>query len=185
MLEFKNVCKTFENFVVENISFKIRKGERLAISGESGIGKTTIINLILGIIQPDKGKIINDFDRISTVFQENRLIEEVSALKNLKMVTEKPDGELIRLLLDLKVEDFIEPVKNLSGGTKRRVAIARALVYEADLYLLDEPIQGLDEGTRHIVIEKILEVARGKSIILVSHNRDDMRDFKICTEIAL
>ncbi|HHW94377.1 MAG TPA: ATP-binding cassette domain-containing protein [Mogibacterium sp.] len=185
MLEFKNVCKDFENPVIENLSFRLAEGERLAVLGESGIGKTTIINLILGITQPDCGEVINTFERISTVFQENRLIEEISALKNLKIVTEKTDPELREILRDLKIENPDEIVMNLSGGMKRRVAIARALIYDADLYLLDEPIQGLDDETRKTVIKKILETTKEKSLILITHSKDDIRDFEIESELKL
>ena len=185
MLEFKNVYKAFEKPVIENLSFKLCEGDCLAVLGESGIGKTTVINLILGVFPPDKGEFIRDFKKVSTVFQENRLIEEISALKNLKLVTKKPDNELRSLLSDLKIENPDESVKNLSGGMKRRVAIARALAYDAELYLFDEPIQGLDDETKKIVIYKILEVTNGKSLILVTHNRDEINDFGISSELLL
>lgn len=185
MLEFKNVYKSFENPVIEDLSFSLNKGESLAILGESGIGKTTIFNLILGFIKPDKGKVINKFNEISTVFQENRLIEEISALNNLKLVTDKSDDELKDLLRDLKIENSKELVKNLSGGMKRRVSIARALAFGGDLFLLDEPIQGLDIETRNLVIGKILEMTKGKSIVLISHDIEDLRDFKIDSKIEL
>ncbi len=185
MLEFKKVYKSFENPVLEDVNFKIEKGESLAILGESGIGKTTIFNLILGFIKPDRGEVINKFEKISTVFQENRLIEEISALNNLKMVTDKRDEELNNLLCDLKIENPMELVKNLSGGMKRRVAIARALAFGGDLFLLDEPIQGLDIETRNLVIEKILDMTEKKSIILISHDIEDLRDFKIDSRLEL
>ncbi len=185
MLEFKNVYKRFDNPVIENLSFKLIEGERLAVLGESGIGKSTIINLILGIISPDSGEVTNNYGRISTVFQENRLVEEISAIQNLQLVTDKPESEIVEILKSLKIENPLELVKNLSGGMKRRVAIARALIYDADLYLLDEPIQGLDEDTRKTVISKILEITQGKSMILISHSMEDIRDFAIGEELVL
>lgn len=185
MLEFKNVYKAFEKPVIEDLSFRLVFGESLGILGDSGIGKSTIFNLILGIIEPDAGEVINKFEKISTVFQENRLIEEISALDNLKLVTDKSDKILEDLLKDLKLENPNELTKNLSGGMKRRVGIARALVFDSNLILLDEPIQGLDEETRRIVIDKILEYCKGKSLILISHNREDLKDFKIDRKIEL
>lgn len=185
MLEFKKVYKSFENPILEDVNFKIEKGESLAVLGESGIGKTTIFNLILGFIKPDRGEVINKFEKISTVFQENRLIEEISPLNNLKMVTDKGDEELKNLLCDLKIENPTEFVKKLSGGMKRRVAIARALAFGGDLFLLDEPIQGLDIETRNLVIGKILEMTEKKSIILISHDIEDLRDFKIDSRLEL
>lgn len=185
MLEFKNIYKSFEKPVVDNLCFRLNTGERLAIVGESGAGKTTVFNIILGITQADAGELINDFEKISTVFQENRLIEEISALNNLKMVTDKPDEEMKEMLHELKVDNFYEPVKYLSGGMKRRVAIARALMYEADLYLLDEPIQGLDDEIRKTVIGKILEITEGKSLLLISHSKEDVHDFQISAQLIL
>lgn len=179
MLEFKNVYKAFENPVLENMSFKLKKGEKLAIVGDSGIGKTTVFNLILGIIKPDSGEVINEFHKISTVFQENRLIEEISALDNLRLVSDEEDEVLINNLKDLKMFSPQELVKNLSGGMKRRVAIARALVYKFDLLLLDEPIQGLDDDTRLAVVEKIKLVSKDKSLVLISHNLEDIKDFNL------
>lgn len=185
MLEFKKVYKSFENPVLEDVNFKIEKGQSLAVLGESGIGKTTIFNLILGFIKPDKGEVINNFEKISTVFQENRLIEEISSLDNLKLVSEKSDKDLKELLKELKIENPRDVVKNLSGGMKRRVAIARALSFDWDLLLLDEAIQGLDAETRSVVIEKILEEANKKSILLISHDFEDLEDFKINSIIEL
>lgn len=179
MLEFKNVSKSFEKEVIKNLSFVLNEGEKILIWGESGIGKTTIVNLILGIIEPDSGEIINKFKKISTVFQENRLVEEISAIDNLKLVSEKDDFYLKNILKDLKIENPEEIIKNLSGGMKRRVSIARALIFDADLYIFDEPIQGLDDLTRKIVIEKILELTRKKTLILISHDEEDVRDFEI------
>lgn len=185
MLEFKNVYKFFEKPVIEDLSFKLEPGESLGILGDSGIGKTTIFNLILGFTSPDRGEVINKFEKISTVFQENRLIEEISAVDNLKLVTDKDEDIILNLLKDLKIENPKELVKNLSGGMKRRVAIARGLIYDSDLLLLDEPIQGLDEDTRRVVIDKILEFSKDRSVILISHNLEDLEDFKIDRSIKL
>lgn len=185
MLEFKNVFKAYEKVVIDDLSFKLKSGESLGILGDSGIGKTTIFNLILGFTPPDGGEVINNFEKISTVFQENRLIEEISALDNLKLVTNKEEAILLNLLKDLKIENPFELVRILSGGMKRRVAIARGLIYDSDLLLLDEPIQGLDEDTRRVVIEKILEFSKDRSIILISHNLEDLEDFKIDRSIEL
>lgn len=185
MLEFKNVSKSFEKDVIKNLSFILNEGEKISFSGESGIGKTTIVNLILGFISPDEGEVINDFKSISTVFQENRLIEEISAIDNLKLVSENSDFCLRNFLKELKIENPDEIVKSLSGGMKRRVSIARALIFDADLYIFDEPIQGLDDTTRDLIIEKILETTQNKSLILISHDKKDFEDFKIERKIFL
>ena len=179
MLEFKNVYKSYDNEVIKNLSFILKNGEKLAIVGDSGIGKTTIFNLILKFETPDKGEVVNNFKRISTVFQENRLIEEISALENLNLVSEKPETELKAILSELGIENENQRVSLMSGGMKRRVAIARALAYGGDLYLLDEPIQGLDVETRDRVIEAIKKYTKGSSTILISHEDRDLVSFGI------
>lgn len=179
MIKFKKVNKSFEKEVIKEFDFQIKDGEKVALVGVSGIGKTTIVNLILGLIKPDSGIIENNFQKISVVFQENRLIEELSPLENLKMISEKEDEILIKILKELGIEDYNKEISSLSGGMKRRVSIGRAIVFGGDLLILDEPIQGLDEENRELIIKKILENFKDKSILLITHNISDIKDFKI------
>lgn len=179
MIRFKNVYKSFDKDVIKDLNFQIKKGEKIALVGSSGIGKTTIVNLILGIEIPDRGEIDNSFKKISVVFQENRLIDELSSLDNLKMISEEDEEKLIYILKELGIDDLKKKVSTLSGGMKRRVAIARGIVFEGDLLILDEPIQGLDEENRKLVIKKILKNYEDKSILLITHNINDIKDFMI------
>ena len=91
MIRFKNVYKSFDKDVIKDLNFQIKKGEKIALVGSSGIGKTTIVNLILGLEIPDRGEIDNSFKKISVVFQENRLIDELSPLDNLKIISEEDE----------------------------------------------------------------------------------------------
>lgn len=179
MLKLTNINKTFKNQILKDFSLKIKNGEKVAITGPSGIGKTTLTNIILGFVEIDSGQITNEFENTKVVFQENRLIEELSSLDNLKLVSEKDDNTLKNFLIEFGIEDANKPVANLSGGMKRRVSILRALLEEGDFLILDEPIQGLDPENRDLVIGKILENYKDKGILLITHNIKDIKDFKI------
>lgn len=184
MIRFENVTKSFEHKVIDDLSFEIKNGERFGIFGKSGIGKTTLINLILGLEKADSGNIYKDFSKASVIFQEDRLIDEISAFDNLKIVNDNARliEETLRILniLDLKT-----PIAKFSGGMKRRVAIARALVFDGDILIMDEPFAGIDEENKNIAIDLIKKKFAGKTIILVSHDKDDMAKFDILLENVL
>ncbi len=182
MIEFRNVCKAYDKKVINDLSFKINQGESLGIFGESGIGKSTIINLILGLEKADQGEIITSFSKSAVVFQENRLIDEISAIENLLMITDDKN-KAIRSLNLFNISDYDKKLSEFSGGMKRRVALARAYLYDGDILVMDEPFTGIDEENKDKAIEVLLD--RYKSIVLVSHNKDDFRKFGIHNLIYL
>ena len=103
----KNIHKSFgDKSVLNNLSVEFKNGSRTCIMGASGSGKTTLLNIILGLIKPDGGEIIDLPDRISAVFQEDRLCEPYSAVKNVFAVTGKDVAEdkILSLLRELKLE---------------------------------------------------------------------------------
>ncbi|MBQ3195112.1 MAG: ATP-binding cassette domain-containing protein [Clostridia bacterium] len=172
---FENVTKSFDGKnVLSSLSFEVKQREMLAIMGPSGCGKTTILNLILGSLKPDSGK-ISVPKKASVVFQEDRLFEEFSALSNVEaIIPPRQDKEHCAAILNaLGIEDLKKPVRKLSGGMKRRVAIARALAIEADFYVLDEPFKGLDEDTKDEVIAFVKERLEGKTVVVVTHQKDE------------
>lgn len=184
MIRFENVTKSFDHKVIEDLSFEIKNGEPFAIFGRSGIGKTTLINLILGLEKADSGTINKDFSRVSVIFQEDRLIDEISAFDNLKIVNH--NSSLIKDTLGiLNIEDLKSPIYKFSGGMKRRVAIARALIFDGDILIMDEPFAGIDDENKNNAIDFIKEKFAEKTIILVSHNKDDMAKFDIPLENVL
>ncbi len=175
MIELKNIYKSFDGKrVLHNFSLKAAKGEKLCLMGTSGCGKTTIINLLLGLVAADSGEVVNPYTA-AAVFQENRLCENFSSITNVKMVLPDKNKETAAALLrELKLgDDLLRPVGELSGGMKRRVAIARALAADRELLLLDEPFNGLDETTRAQVAEVINSKTADKTVILVSHDPDE------------
>ena len=184
MIKFENVTKSFEHKVIDDLSFDIKNGERFGIFGKSGIGKTTLINLILGLEKEVSGNIYKDFSKASVIFQEDRLIDEISAFDNLKIVND--NTILIEETLGiLNIEDLQTPIAKFSGGMKRRVAIARALIFDGDILIMDEPFAGIDEENKNIAIDLIKKRFAGKTIILVSHDKDDMAKFDIPLENVL
>jgi NitT/TauT family transport system ATP-binding protein len=116
--------------------------------------------------------------RFSAVFQEDRLCEAFSPLENVLLTTGKAysraevQTELCRLLPE---ESLTRPVSTLSGGMKRRVAIARAMLAPSDIIIMDEPFTGLDEDTRQHVIRYILEKQNGRTIIISTHQEEDIQ----------
>ena len=175
-VSFEKVSKSFgEKSVLKELSFSIEKGQVVCIMGPSGCGKTTVVNLLLGLIKPDGGT-VNTPEKVSVVFQEDRLFEEFSALSNVAAVVPKTESKdkCAALLKAMGLGDELKtPVAKLSGGMQRRVAITRALVTEADFFILDEPFKGLDENTKDEVIEFVREYLRGKTVLLITHQTDE------------
>ncbi|MBQ8624174.1 MAG: ABC transporter ATP-binding protein [Oscillospiraceae bacterium] len=179
MIKLINVFKSYgKQSVLEDFSLEIKEGERVALMGRSGAGKTTVINLILGLIKPTSGKVvINGISQFGAVFQENRLIDALSARANVRVASKEEidSGELDYVFKELMLDDEIteKPVKELSGGEKRRVAIARALLSQCDAYVFDEPLKGIDEITLKSVTELINNKTKGKTFILITHSEEE------------
>lgn len=176
-IRVENLSKSYNDLaVINNLNLTLTSGI-YCLMGPSGIGKTTLLRLLLGLERPDAGSIsgVNPFD-FTAVFQENRLCEAFSPIDNVLMVTgnawtaAEVRAELCRLLPE---ESIIRPVHTLSGGMKRRVALMRALLAPSQGILMDEPFTGLDEKSKHIVIEYILEKTRGKILLISTHQEED------------
>ena len=177
MIILDSITKSFgEREVLKGFSATLEKGNRYCIMGASGGGKTTLLNIILGLQKADSGRITGLPEHISAVFQEDRLCEPYSAIANVQAVTGKsvPEEKIISLLNDLGLGGSERmPVCKLSGGMRRRVALARALLAESELIVLDEAFKGLDDATRERVISVLCEYSAGKTLILATH---DLRD---------
>ena len=172
MISLKNVCKSFgAQTVLKDFSLEIADGSRVAIMGRSGAGKTTVLNLIMGLIKPDSGEVSVPKARIGAVFQEDRLIEPLSAAANCRLVMRS--GVPLGMLESLGItkELAIKRVSELSGGERRRVAIARALLSEPEILILDEPFKGIDTQTLPTVISEVGKTSA--TVILVTHSREE------------
>ncbi|MDP4132522.1 MAG: ATP-binding cassette domain-containing protein [Bacillota bacterium] len=170
----QNLCKSFgEKKVLNNFNYVFKAGHSSCIMGESGCGKTTLLNIILGLEKLSEGTISGVPDKKSAVFQEDRLSEDFTAYSNVHMVCNKnvSEGGIKLCLSELGLKDSIyTPVRELSGGMKRRVTIARALMADYDLIIMDEPFKGLDEATKSLVIKYINKKTEGKTFIAVTHD---------------
>jgi phospholipid/cholesterol/gamma-HCH transport system ATP-binding protein len=196
MIVFDRVWFSYsEKEVLQDVSFSIHAHEKVAILGESGGGKTTILRLILGLIRPDSGHIIidgediankteDDLSRVrrkfSIVFQEGALFDSLNVKENVafclreytKMSEEELDKQVKELLRIVGLEEALELMpEELSGGMHRRVAIARSLaVSEPKMFLYDEPTSGLDPINADNICKLILELSRdARGFIIVTH----------------
>lgn len=182
-IKVENICKAFgDKKVLDNFSCIIKENGVTAFMGESGCGKTTLVSIIIGTLTADSGSIVGLEDKkLSVVFQEDRLCENLSALSNVKLVCNKKCSkkEIVSMLEEIGLSDCIsQPVRELSGGQKRRVAIARALIADYDIIILDEPFKGLDINTKTITKKYIQEKIKGKTTILITHERTDAEFFE-------
>ena len=177
MLETIHLSKAFDGRpVLQDVNIRLEKGVHYALMGPSGCGKTTLLNLLLGLIKPDSGAVKRaDGLKMSAVFQENRLLEQMTAAANVALVSKAGSAQIEQLLLRLGIpkESLPQPVSTYSGGMKRRVSLARALLAEYDVLFLDEPYKGLDEETRKTVMQITAEFTAGKTVLLITHDKTE------------
>lgn len=177
----KNLCKKYDGItVLSNYNEVFKEGQVSLIMGTSGIGKTTLIRILMGLEKADSGTIKGiDDKRISAVFQEDSLCQNLSVIANIKLVCDDIDKDKIEKALEiLGLKDYgNKRVRELSGGMKRRVAILRAIMYKFDLLIMDEPFKGLDLETKNKVVNFIKDNIKGKTIILITHDLDDINCF--------
>lgn len=178
MIRFDNVAFSYENTkVFEGLSLEIPETGITALVAPSGRGKTTLLRLIAGLEKPSAGKISGLPNRVSYVFQEQRLLPWYSAMDNIKAVlSDVSEDEILGEFSDLGLEvaALCKRPDELSGGQRQRVCIVRALLAEGEAVLLDEPFSGLDAENRNKVLEKLKAVSKTKPVILVSHIAGDV-----------
>lgn len=173
----ENLTKSYgDKLALPPFSCTLREGEIVCLLGQSGCGKTTLLRLLLGFEAPTGGRVTGLPDKISAVFQEDRLCPSFSAVTNVSLALGRQVSreKIIVLLKELGLGDALtKPVRQLSGGMQRRVAIARSILYPADLYLMDEPFKGLDEDTRKTVMDTVLARTRGKILLVITHEAEE------------
>ena len=176
-MEVKNLCKAYGDLpVLENVSFTVGVGVT-ALWGPSGVGKTTLLRILLGLEKPDSGELMGTAVRWSAVFQEDRLLEGLDAAGNLRFALGSAyDTRAAEAMLEeLGLADVgSKPVGAWSGGMKRRLALARALLAPSEAIALDEPFTGLDDENRQRAIRAIRRVAETKPVLLVTHDRTEL-----------
>lgn len=192
MLQLKNISKSFDGKeVIKNINLEINKGEIVSILGSSGCGKTTLLNIILGLTEVDTGSIVydgNDLTDVSMedrgfniVFQDYALFPNLNAYKNITYgLKNKPNisskeevNDLIKLLA---LEEHLDKkIDQLSGGQKQRVALARTMVMKPKVLLLDEPLSALDGVIKESIKDRIKTIAKQYNLttIIVTHDPEE------------
>jgi phospholipid/cholesterol/gamma-HCH transport system ATP-binding protein len=200
-IEFQNVTLAFDEQVILNdLSFKVQKGETKIILGGSGGGKSTTIKLILGLLKPDSGRIVVDGEditeyteaqmmsvrkKIGMIFQEGALFDSLSVYDNVAyrlheqgVDEEEVEQEVRRMLRFVNLEDAIDKMPiELSGGMRRRVGIARALVGGPKIVMFDEPTAGLDPPTARTICELAIKLRdlEDVSSIFVTHEMNNVK----------
>lgn len=174
-----------DKIIFSDAVFDFPEGERTAILGPSGSGKTTLLRIAAGLDNDFSGYIENAPDYPIVLFQEDRLSERISVLSNLLAVT-KDRSKAMEMLEQLSLSgEERSCIRELSGGMKRRVAIARVLLLDSDFLFLDEPFRGLDDDMRSSVAMLVSEYAASKTLVLVTHDEEDLRLLRIGNEIRL
>lgn len=184
MIELKNVTKRYGNFTaIEDMSFKIEKGEIVGFLGQNGAGKTTTMKMITGLIDATEGEILINDEKLSIksrkligympentpLYQELTVKEFLSYIAELKKVEKNNrKQEVEKLIKDLGLEDVKNKlIRNISKGYKQRVSLAGALVGNPDILVLDEPTVGLDPK-QVIEIRNLIKSLRKKHTVLLS-----------------
>lgn len=165
--------------VVDGLSLTLTGGRLHCLHGPSGVGKTTLLRLIGGLLRPVSGEVSGvEGTRVSVVFQDDRLLPWASVAENIAFVLHHRPAALARedIARALGVVELADVASHrpdrLSGGMRRRVAIARALAYGGDWLLLDEPFQGLDRALARRIMDHLVEANRadGRSVVCVTHD---------------
>lgn len=206
-IELKNVYYKYpgaEHYTIKNMSFHIKKGEKIALVGVNGAGKTTLVKLICGLYTPTKGEIyINGkkssvynrddyYNLFSVVFQDNHLLP-ISIEKNIALkLKEDIDDEKINRILSmsgllgkiktlpkgketLMIKSIHEEATELSGGELQKLMLARALYKAAPIIILDEPTAALDPIAENEIYEKYNDLTKAHTSIFISHRLSSTR----------
>ena len=201
-INFKNISfkyKGNEPYILKNLNLKIKRGEKIAIVGETGSGKSTVIDILMGLIKPTEGKLIVDgLDLTTTKNQEelclwrnaisyvpqNIFLLDASITENIAFGIEnnKIDHEKVKLASDkAQLTDFIDELENgfntkvgeqglkLSGGQRQRIAIARSLYKESQIIIFDEATSALDQKTEKLVMNSIKSLSEELTVIVIAH----------------
>ena len=179
-LEFIDVTFEYEGRkILDNFNLVINRGEKIAIVGSSGEGKTTLIRLILKFITPNSGKILvngksllefeNWYKIIGVLSQKTHIFNRTLRDNLLIANPNATDKELYKALEKALDTILGSDGRNISGGEKTRIALARLLLRNPELIILDEPLEGVDKLVEKEVIENIKEFVKDKTLLLISH----------------
>lgn len=203
MIEINDLSKAYDaKILFKDYHLEIPDGSFLIINGDSGCGKTTLLNMIGGIEPPDKGQIIVNGvditkeknkrryyrDMVGFLFQNFALLEQKTVRDNLDII-QKSGRTNISIETALEkvglIDSINKKVYKLSGGEQQRVALARLMVKKCNLILADEPTGSLDENNSNIVMNILHELNNmGKTVIVVTHSKKIVDEEKFVVKLA-
>lgn len=175
-LQVRNVWKSFsETSVLQGVTCTFAPGQTVCVMGPSGAGKTTLLRILLGIIKPDAGTLTPRGVKLSCAFQEERLIQGLSAVGNVLLACpcSRAQAEQAFAALGFEEHTMYQPAGQLSGGQQRRVSLARAMLAQSAAVLLDEPFKGLDNAAKVCAARFVTAQARGRAVVCVTHDKAD------------
>ena len=169
-----------DKVIIDNMAFDVPRGKLLCFWGPSGIGKTTLFQVLAGLTgkQPEAFK----NKRIAYLFQDNRLLPHATALQNIMAVTDKDSAEHWLKAVGLADSANLYP-DEMSGGMQRSATIARMLAYGGDIYLMDEPFTGLDDESKSRIIGVIKGRIKDSYMLMITH--DDYTAEKLADRILI
>ncbi|MUP44439.1 ABC transporter ATP-binding protein [Gramella sp. BOM4] len=205
--EFRNVGFKYpksEKWVVRNINFELKAGEKLAFVGENGAGKTTLIKLLLRFYEPTEGEILlddipvnkydqaayrqyfgvifQDFVRFELSLRENIAIGEIGEIRNQSRIDSAAEKSLAREVVEDLPLGYEQPLgkrfkhgKDLSGGQWQKIAIARAYMKDSEVLILDEPTSALDARAETEAFQRFIQLTQGKTAVIISHRFSTVR----------
>ena len=178
-IEVRGLSKSYgDKQVLTDFSAVFPAGQCTCIMGDSGIGKTTLLNIMMGLTTADSGGVTGlEGLKPSAVFQEDRLCDSFNAVSNISFACGKKvtADRIVSCLTALGLgESLNQPVRELSGGMRRRVAILRAILAVEQVLFMDEPLKGLDERNREIVAAYIRDHTRGITTLMVTHSHEEV-----------
>lgn len=183
-LQIRNLHKSYDDLLLfSNFNLDIAEGEITCILGPSGGGKTTLLNIIAGLVEPSGGNLVGFNDKVlSYIFQDTRLLPWKTVQDNIEFVLRDSYSQTQRQTIANRFIKLVELTgfssyypSQLSGGMRQRVAIARAFAYPSDLILMDEPLKGLDVKLKMSLLRSFSRIWQTdkRTVIFVTHDVDE------------